>query len=126
MKKSYQLVLMFLSILISVFGAFSSNIKTNILVGLISIAIMLILVLSLDMCKREENLWSFVLIFFITTPMYIRIIMFIKENTFLLDYEKFIAITISILVFFTLQSVSEIVFGVIVRIIRPKQYDFDD
>lgn len=126
MKKSHQLVLMFIPILISVFGAFSSNIKTNILVGLISIAIMLILVLSLDICKREENLWSFVLIFFITTPMHIRVLMFIKENTFLLDYPKFIAITISILVFFTLQSVSEIVFGVIVRIIRPKQYDFDD
>lgn len=126
MKKSHQLVLMFIPILISVFGAFSSNIKTNILVGLISIAIMLILVLSLDICKREENLWVFVISFFVTTPVNIRLIIFIKENTNFLEYSTFIAITISILVFFTLQSVSEIVFGVIVRIIRPKQYDFDD
>lgn len=44
MKKSYwyQLALLVLPIIISVIGAFSSNIKTNILVGLISIAIMFV------------------------------------------------------------------------------------
>ena len=128
MKKSYwyQVTLMFLPILISVIGAFYSNIKTNILIGLISIAIMLIFVFRFHICKREENLWVFVISFFVTAPTNIRIIIYIKENTYFLDYSTFVAIVASIVVFFTLQSIEQIILGIITRLIRPGQHDFDD
>lgn len=128
MKKSYwyQLALMLLPILISVIGAFYSNIKTNILVGLISIAIMLIFVFRFHICKREENLWVFVISFFVTAPTNIRIIIYIKENTYFLDYSTFVVIVASIVVFFTLQSIEQIILGIITRLIRPGQHDFDD
>lgn len=128
MKKSYwyQVALMLLPILISVIGAFYSNIKTNILVGLISIAIMLIFVFCFHICKREENLWVFVISFFATAPANIRIIIYIKENTYFLDYSTFVVIVASIVVFFTLQSIEQIILGIITRLIRPGQHDFDD
>lgn len=128
MKKSYwyQAALMLLPILISVIGAFYSNIKTNILVGLISIAIMLIFVFCFHICKREENLWVFVISFFVTAPTNIRIIIYIKENTYFLDYSTFVVIVASIVVFFTLQSIEQIILGIITRLIRPGQHDFDD
>lgn len=128
MKKSYwyQVALMLLPILISVIGAFYSNIKTNILVGLISIAIMLIFVFCFHICKREENLWVFVISFFATAPTNIRIIIYIKENTYFLDYSTFVVIVASIVVFFTLQSIEQIILGIITRLIRPGQHDFDD
>lgn len=128
MKKSYwyQVALMLLPILISVIGAFYSNIKTNILVGLISIAIMLIFVFRFHICKREENLWVFVISFFVTAPTNIRIIIYIKENTYFLDYSTFVVIVASIVVFFTLQSIEQIILGIITRLIRPGQHDFDD
>lgn len=127
MKKSYnfQVFFMLIPVMISILGAFSSNIKTNIKVGLISIAIMFILVFCLRIAKRNENLWVFVLSFFITTPVNIKIIMFLKENTYFVDYPTFIVIIASIVVFLILQSVEEIVFGIIARIIRPGQCDFD-
>lgn len=128
MKKSYwyQAALMLLPILISVIGASYSNIKTNILVGLISIAIMLIFVFCFHICKREENLWVFVISFFVTAPTNIRIIIYIKENTYFLDYSTFVVIVASIVVFFTLQSIEQIILGIITRLIRPGQHDFDD
>lgn len=128
MKKSYnfQVFFMLIPVLISILGAFSSNIKTNIKVGLISIAIMFILVFCLRIAKRNENLWVFVLSFFITTPVNIKIIMFLKENTYFLGYSTFIIITVSIVIFLTLQSIEEIVFGIIARAIRPSQRDFDE
>lgn len=128
MKKSYwyQLVLLVLPIIISVLGAFSSNIKANILVGLISIAIMLIFVFCFRICKREENLWVFVISFFVTTPLNIRLIIFIKENTYFLEYSTFIVIVAAIVIFFILQSIEQIILGIITRLIRPVQYDFDN
>lgn len=128
MKKSYwrQLALLVLPIFVSVIGAFSENIKTNILVGLISIAIMLIFVFCFHICKREENLWVFVISFFVTAPTNIRIIIYIKENTYFLDYSPFVVIVASIVVFFTLQSIEQIILGIITRLIRPGQHDFDD
>lgn len=128
MKKSYwcQLALLALPIFVSVIGAFSENIKTNILVGLISIAIMLIFVFCFHICKREENLWVFVISFFVTAPTNIRIIIYIKENTYFLDYSPFVVIVASIVVFFTLQSIEQIILGIITRLIRPGQHDFDD
>lgn len=128
MKKSYwyQLALLVLPIIISVIGAFSSNIKTNILVGLISIAIMFVFVFCFHICKRVENLWVFVISFFVTTLTNIRLIIYINENTYFLDYSTFIVIVASIVVFFILQSIEQIILGIITRMIRPGQHDFDD
>lgn len=128
MKKSYwyQLALLVLPVLISVFGAFSSSIKMNILVGLVSIVIMFVFVFCFHICKQEENLWVFVISFFVTIPTNIRLIIYINENTYFLDYSTFIRMVASIVVFFILQSIEQIILGIITRLLRPDQHDFDD
>lgn len=96
--------------------------KGSIIFSLLSILLMVIDIAALPICKNNENVWTFFMIALTVTPINIRIIVhFIQGNVNL-----FIGIVMGLLLYFIMLSIEEIIAGVIVRIIWPKQYDFDD
>lgn len=96
--------------------------KASIILSILSILLIVIDIAILPICKNNENVWTFFMIALTVTPINIKIIIhFIQGNVNL-----FIGIVIGLLLYFIMLSIEEIIAGVIVRIIWPKQYDFDD
>lgn len=124
MKKiiSIQLVLLFLPAIFSLFAA----IYSNVFLLVFSIIIMFALVFLFPIARGRENLWILILSAITLSPINIRLITYIVFDTSYLDYSKFTVFFASVLIFFVLLSVEEIIFGIVVRIMRPHQYDFDE
>lgn len=96
--------------------------KASIILSILSILLTIIDVAVLPVCKNNENVWTFFMTALTVTPINIKIIVhFIQGNVNL-----FIGIVMGLLLYFIMLSIEEIIAGVIVRIIWPKQYDFDD
>lgn len=96
--------------------------KASIILSILSILLTVTDVAVLPVCKNNENVWTFFMIALTVTPINIKIIVhFIQGNVNL-----FIGIVMGLLLYFIMLSIEEIIAGTIVRIIWPKQYDFDD
>ncbi len=96
--------------------------KASIILSILSILLTVTDVAVLPVCKNNENVWTFFMIALTVTPINIKIIVhFIQGNINL-----FIGIVMGLLLYFIMLSIEEIIVGVIVRIIRSKQCDFDD
>lgn len=124
MKKivSIQLILLFLPAIFSLFAA----IYSNAFLLVFSIIIMFAFVFLLPIAHGRENLWILILSAITLSPVNIRMITYIVFDTSYLDYSKFTVFLASVLIFFVLLSVEEIIFGIVARIMRPHQYDFDE
>lgn len=114
----FQYALIAVPIVLAIIAA----IKASIILSILSILLTIIDVAVLPVCKNNENVWTFFMTVLTVTPINIKIIVhFIQGNVNL-----FIGIVMGLLLYFIMLSIEEIIAGVIVRIIWPKQYDFDD
>lgn len=124
MKKSIKIQLFL--ILIPVFFSIVAAIQSNIFLALLSIIIMFVLVFRLPIAKNSENLWTFLLSAAILSPLNVRFIINFKDKLCIFYDSKYIVFLSSIIIFFLLLSIEELILGVITRSIKPYQFNFDD
>lgn len=114
----FQCVLISLPLVLSIIAA---N-KASALYSILALALAIIDVVILPVCKKSENTWMFFIIAITVTPINIRIIIhFVSEIENL-----FFRIVIGLLVYFIMLSIEELIAGIFTRTIWPKQNEFDD
>lgn len=91
------------------------------IIGIISIALLFVLVFSMPLAKGIENLWMYVLSLITLLPLNVKISIMVYPLIFDLFDSMALAVFISIMVFFIASNIEQIVLGLITRIIKPKQ-----
>lgn len=91
------------------------------IIGVISIALLFVLVFSMPLAKGIENLWMYVLSLITLLPLNVKISIMVYPLIFDLVDSMALAVFISIMVFFIASNIGQIVLGLITRIIKPKQ-----
>lgn len=91
------------------------------IIGIISIALLFVLVFSMPLAKGIENLWMYVLSLITLLPLNVKISIMVYPLIFDLVDSMAFAVFISIMVFFIASNIEQIVLGLITRIIKPKQ-----
>lgn len=91
------------------------------IIGVISIALLFVLVFSMPLAKGIENLWMYVLSLITLLPLNVKISIMAYPLIFDLFDSMALAVFISIMVFFIASNIGQIVLGLITRIIKPKQ-----
>lgn len=96
-------------------------VKHLLIIGIISIALLFVLVFSMPLAKGIENLWMYVLSLITLLPLNVKISIMVYPLIFDLVDSMAFAVFISIMVFFIASNIGQIVLGLITRIIKPKQ-----
>ncbi len=110
-----------LGLLPAVFAAYCVY-KNQILAAICAGVELFAIVLGVPRFRMRENQWMFLFGTLYCLPFNIRIVLMIIEEE-VLDYEGAILQTLIYIVLFSvLFSVESVVFGIIVRLIRPRQY----
>lgn len=91
------------------------------IIGVISIALLFVLVFSMPLAKGIENFWMYVLSLITLLPLNVKISIMAYPLIFDLFDSMALAVFISIMVFFIASNIGQIVLGLITRIIKPKQ-----
>ena len=94
-------------------------------IGIISIVLLFVLVLSMPLAKGIENIWMYVLSSITLLPLNVKISIMAYPLIYdLFDFNA-LAIFISIMVFFIVSNTEQIVLGLITRIIKTKQEELE-
>lgn len=100
-------------------------IKHLLIIGIISIVLLFVLVFSMPLAKNVENFWMYVLSLITLLPLNIKISIMAYHLFYDLFDFKALQIFISIMVFFIVSNIEQIVLGLITRIIKPKQEEIE-
>ena len=94
-------------------------------IGIISIVLLFVLVLLMPLAKGIENIWMYVLSSITLLPLNVKISIMVYPLIYdLFDFNA-LAIFISIMVFFIVSNIEQIVLGLITRIIKTKQEELE-
>ena len=88
---------------------------------LLAILFFFVLLGTLPVCRRRENLWAFTVSSVTCIPFVIRMVNLIRFRLFLI-YPDFVTAMILIMIFVMIFSAVQIVLAVVVRFIWRKQY----
>lgn len=122
LKNIIQLALMTIPVILAVAAA----VKSSALLAIGSAVAILLLIFILPISSGRENLWTFFLYAIIAVPINIKLIVATFEDFFYIELLSPVGIMASILIFFILLSVEELCAGILMRIAKPHQLDFEN
>lgn len=100
-------------------------IKSNIILGIISITLLFCLVFGTPITNGIENFWMYVLSSITLFPLNVKIAIIMFPVLYDLFYSKALAVLTAIIITFVISNVQQIVLGLITRFIKPKQKEIN-
>ena len=100
----------------------STGIKNNsVVLAFISFVTLLIFLGIIPMCRGRESLFGFLILTPMITPLNIYAIYYLWVNAFLGDPFVISGVLWSVVIFAVLFSIEQIIFGILARILWPRQ-----